>query len=65
MHPNQDECFILRMQLINVPGPWSFQQLKFVDGVTNATLRALNLLENDQQWDIYVLMLSATLHMQT
>ncbi|XP_039291456.1 uncharacterized protein LOC120353047 [Nilaparvata lugens] len=56
VHPNQDECFYLRMLLVNVPGPTSFQQLKIVDGVTHATFRAtcqaLNLLENDQQWNI-------------
>ncbi|XP_075210237.1 uncharacterized protein LOC142317564 [Lycorma delicatula] len=36
VHPNQDECFVLRMLLVNVPGPRSFQQLKIVDGVTHA-----------------------------
>ncbi|XP_039277051.1 uncharacterized protein LOC120351239 isoform X2 [Nilaparvata lugens] len=58
VHPNQDECFYLRMLLVNVPGPTSFQQLKIVDGVTHATFRAtcqaLNLLENDQQWNICI-----------
>ena len=47
------------MLLVNVPGPRSFQQLKIVDGVTHATFRsachALNLLENDQQWDICII----------
>ena len=33
VHPNLDECFFLRMLLVNVPGPISFQQLKIVDGV--------------------------------
>ncbi|VDK84485.1 unnamed protein product [Onchocerca ochengi] len=49
VHPNQEECFFLRMLLVNVPRPTSFQQLKIVNGVTHATFRsarqALNLLE--------------------
>ena len=52
VHPNLDECFFLRMLLVNVPGPRSFQQLKIVDGLTHVTFRAachaLNLLENGQ-----------------
>uniref|UniRef100_A0A182F063 DUF4833 domain-containing protein n=2 Tax=Onchocerca ochengi TaxID=42157 RepID=A0A182F063_ONCOC len=55
VHPNQDECFILRMLLVNVPGPTYFQQLKIVNGVMHVTYRsacqALNLLENDRHWD--------------
>ena len=58
VHPNQDECFFLRMLLVNVSGPRSFQELKIVDGIAHATFRsacqALNLLENDQQWDICI-----------
>ncbi|GFS97745.1 helitron_like_N domain-containing protein [Trichonephila clavipes] len=58
VHPNQDECFYLRMLLVNVPGPRSFHELKIVDGVTHATFRsacqALNFLESDQQWDICI-----------
>lgn len=58
MHPNHDECFFLRVLLINVPGPRSFQELKIIDGVTYTIFRsacqALNLLENDQQWDICI-----------
>uniref|UniRef100_A0A183HN50 Helitron_like_N domain-containing protein n=1 Tax=Onchocerca flexuosa TaxID=387005 RepID=A0A183HN50_9BILA len=56
VHPNQEECFFLRMLLVNVRGPTSFQQLKIVKCVTHATFRsacqALNLLENDRHWDI-------------
>lgn len=55
VHPNQDECFFLRMLLVNVGGPTSFQQLKTVDGVHHDTFRgackALNLLEDDRHWD--------------
>ena len=58
MHRNLDECFFLRMLLVNVPVHRSVQQLKIVDGVTHATLRAachaLNLLENGQQWHICI-----------
>jgi hypothetical protein len=58
VHPNRDECFFLRMLLVNVPGPKSLQQLKIVDGATRATFRAacytLKFLENDQQWDICI-----------
>ena len=58
VHPNQDECFFLRMLLVNVPGPTSFQQLRIVNGVTHATFRsacqALNLLENDRHWDVCI-----------
>ncbi|GFV91223.1 transposable element Tcb1 transposase [Trichonephila clavipes] len=41
VHPNQDECFYLRMLLVNVPGPGCFHELKIVDGVTHATFRKL------------------------
>ncbi|XP_016854588.2 uncharacterized protein LOC107983828 [Anolis carolinensis] len=55
VHPRQDECFFLRLLLVNVRGPTSFQQLKTVNGITYDTFRgacqALNLLENDQHWD--------------
>ncbi|GFW51845.1 helitron_like_N domain-containing protein [Trichonephila clavipes] len=58
VHPNQDECFFLRMLLVNVPGPVSFQQLRTVNGVTHSTFRsachALNLLENDLHWDVCI-----------
>ena len=58
VHPNQDECFFLRMLLVNMPGPTSFQQLKTVNGVTHATFRsacqALNLLEDDRHWDLCI-----------
>ncbi|XP_069162254.1 uncharacterized protein [Procambarus clarkii] len=41
--------------VLNVPGPTSFQPLRFVKGITYATFRsacqALNLLENGRHWD--------------
>ncbi|GFQ72534.1 ATP-dependent DNA helicase [Trichonephila clavata] len=56
VHPNNAECFYLRLLLINVRGPTSFQELKTVNGHVCATFREacqkLNLLENDAHWDI-------------
>lgn len=54
VHPNNIECFYLRLLLINVRGPTSFENIRAVDGVVHTTYRdacnALQLLENDQQW---------------
>ncbi|GFW73039.1 ATP-dependent DNA helicase [Trichonephila clavipes] len=56
VHPNNAECFYLRLLLINVRGPTSFQELLTVNGHVCATFREalqkLNLLENDAHWDI-------------
>ncbi|GFQ74261.1 ATP-dependent DNA helicase [Trichonephila clavata] len=56
VHPNNAECFYVRLLLINVRGPTSFQELKTVNGHVCATFREacqkLNLLENDAHWDI-------------
>lgn len=55
VHPRQDECFYLRLLLVNIRGPTSFDSLRTVDGVLCATFREacqrLNLLENDTHWD--------------
>ena len=55
IHPNQHECFFLRLLFLNVPGPTSFEYLGTVNGTIHDTYRsacqALNLLENDQHWD--------------
>ncbi|GFS49323.1 ATP-dependent DNA helicase [Trichonephila clavipes] len=55
-HPNNAECFYLRLLLINVRGPTSFQELQTVNGHVCATFyeacQKLNLLENDAHWDI-------------
>lgn len=40
IHPNQSECFYLRMLLHNVKGPTSFNDLKTVDGVLHPTFQA-------------------------
>ncbi|XP_065565886.1 uncharacterized protein LOC136030772 [Artemia franciscana] len=54
-HPNQDECFFLRLLLVNVAGPTSFEHLRTANGTIHDTYRsagqALNLLENDHHWD--------------
>ncbi|GFR15496.1 ATP-dependent DNA helicase [Trichonephila clavata] len=56
VNPNNGECFYLRLLLINVRGPTSFQELKTVNGHMCATFREacqkLNILENDAHWDI-------------
>lgn len=37
VHPNNDKCYYLRLLLVNVGGPTSFQQLRTVDGYLYAT----------------------------
>ncbi|CAB3249925.1 unnamed protein product [Arctia plantaginis] len=55
VHPKNDECFYLRLLLVNVRGPTSFETLRTVNGVIFPTYRAAceerNLLENDTHWD--------------
>ncbi|CAB3258294.1 unnamed protein product [Arctia plantaginis] len=55
VHPKNDECFYLRLLLVNVRGPTSFETLRTVNGVIFPTYRAaceeLNLLENDTHCD--------------
>jgi len=54
IHPNQSECFHLRLLLNYVQGPTSFEILKATGGVIYATFKAacfaLALLENNEQW---------------
>ena len=56
VHPRQDECFYLRLFLVNIRGHTSFESLRTVDGVLCVTFREacqrLNLLENDAHWDL-------------
>lgn len=56
IHPNNAECYFLRMLLHNVRGPSSFDELKKVDGYLCSTYREacemLGLLEKDQHWDL-------------
>ncbi|XP_055845040.1 uncharacterized protein LOC129911312 [Episyrphus balteatus] len=55
VHPNTEECYFLRLLLINVRGPTSFADLRTVDGYLCPTYREacrrLNLLEDDQHWN--------------
>ncbi|XP_055924554.1 uncharacterized protein LOC129956648 [Argiope bruennichi] len=56
VHPKQHECFYLRLLLVNVPGPTSFEFLRTVNGrVFNTYQDACcepHLLENDNHWDL-------------
>lgn len=55
IHPRQRECFFLRLLLINVRGPTSFEFLRTVNGQVHVNYedacRALQLLEDDAHWD--------------
>ncbi|XP_055306852.1 uncharacterized protein LOC129571114, partial [Sitodiplosis mosellana] len=66
VHPYNFECYYLRMLLINVRGPTSFQHIKTVNGEICATYRQacenLHLLENDAQWNLSLEDASNTAH---
>ena len=55
VHPNNFECFFLRLLLHTVRGPTSFEALRTVNGRLCATFREAcqltGLLEDDAQWD--------------
>lgn len=55
IHPNNTECYHLRLLLHEVQGPTSFTDLKTVNGVLHPTFqsacKALGLLEDDKHWD--------------
>ncbi|KAE9540849.1 hypothetical protein AGLY_004094 [Aphis glycines] len=55
VHPNNSECFYLRMLLHVIKGPISFASLRTVQGVTYDTFqeacKAMGLLEDDLQWE--------------
>ena len=55
VHPNNFECFFLRLLLHTVRGPTSFEALRTVNGRICATFREAcqlrGLLEDDAQWD--------------
>ncbi|XP_046966957.1 uncharacterized protein LOC124534968 [Vanessa cardui] len=55
VHPNNSECFYLRLLLHTVRGPTSFQELRKVNNIVHPTYqaacRARHLLDNDQHWD--------------
>ncbi|CAF4338104.1 unnamed protein product, partial [Rotaria magnacalcarata] len=58
VHPNNFECFFLRLLLHAVRGPTSFEALRTVNCRICATFREAcqlhGLLEDDQQWDATV-----------
>ncbi|GFS74492.1 ATP-dependent DNA helicase [Trichonephila clavipes] len=53
--PRHTECFYLRLLLVNVTGPLSFQDIRKVNGQQYPTYKdaclALGLLEDDNQWE--------------
>lgn len=55
IHPNNAECFFLRLLLHTIKGPKSFDDLKKVKGELCSTYREaclkLGLLENDEHWN--------------
>ncbi|XP_055924693.1 uncharacterized protein LOC129956776 [Argiope bruennichi] len=55
VHPKQREYFYLRLLLVNVPGPTSFEFLRTFNGRVFNTYqnacRELHLLEDDNHWD--------------
>lgn len=54
VHPNNAECYYLRLLLHEVKGPTSFEDLKRVSGVVHPTFqsacRELGLLQDDNHW---------------
>ena len=55
VHPNNSECYYLRLLLHEVRGPTSFTTLKTVAGIVHPTFhsacKSLGLLEDDANWD--------------
>ena len=64
--PRDQECFFLRLLLVNVRGPKSFDDLKTVNGIVRASFREacfeLKLLESDAHWDSTVADAARTAH---
>jgi len=56
VHPKQRECFFLRLLLVNVPRPTSFQYLRTANSILYDTYHdaccELHLLEDDNHWDL-------------
>ena len=59
MHPNNFECFFLRLLLHTIKGPTSFEALITVNGQVCATFREAcqlrGFLEDDTHWDASML----------
>lgn len=66
VHPNNAECFFLRMLLHEVRGPTSFSKLKEIDGKVLETYREacleLGLLENEKHWNLTLAEAALTNH---
>lgn len=66
VHPNNQECFYLRLLLLNVQEPKPFEDLRTVNSEVLRTCReacqASNLLENDSHCDITFGGASSTAH---
>jgi hypothetical protein len=64
VHPNNFECFFLRLLLHTVRGPTSFEDLRTVNGRICATFREAcqirGLLEDDTHWDATMAEAAAT-----
>lgn len=66
VHPNNSECYYLRMLLHVIKGPTSFQAIKTIDGQECQTNREacfkLGMLEHDQHWNDTLTEASETCH---
>lgn len=66
VHPNNAECYYLRMLLHVIKGPNSFADLKFVNDETCETYREaclkLGLLEDDKHWEVTLCEAELTRH---
>ncbi|XP_034044527.1 uncharacterized protein LOC117526576 [Thalassophryne amazonica] len=66
VHPNQQECFYLRLLLHTVTGPTSFEDLRTFEGEVCTTYREAcakhGLLEDDAHWDQTLEEAAATRH---
>ncbi|XP_043474431.1 uncharacterized protein LOC122506366 [Leptopilina heterotoma] len=55
IHPNNSECFHLRLLLQHIRGPTSFESLRTIRGEVHPTYKAackaLGLLEDDHHWE--------------
>ena len=62
--PRMGDCFYLRLLLVNVRGPTSFELLRTVDGVLRPTFKdaclARGLLEDDAHWRLTMREAAAT-----
>ncbi|XP_044597781.1 uncharacterized protein LOC123274285, partial [Cotesia glomerata] len=66
VHPNNSECYYLRMLLHVIKGPTSFKAIKTIDGQECQTYREacfkLGMLEHDEHWNNTLTEASETRH---